>query len=388
MSIKRMVELEKVQILWQLFIAFTVAKGLGFAFKIFKQPEVIGELLAGMILGPFLLHVFNPEGFISIFAELGVIMLLFLAGLETKLDDLKDVGTQAVLVGILGIIFPFVSGIAVGFLWGFHLVEYLFLGTILTATSVGITIRVLSDLGYIKRKSAKIILGAAILDDILALIILSVVKNMALGQVNWIEIGLLIFEATFFVVFLILVAPHILRRGVKRIRIGLNPSYQFALALILCFGLSLLAEYIGLAAIVGAFMAGLVISETAPYSNLADQFEPIGWLLIPFFFVVMGSYIDPLSFTMINVLALTVVLTIVAIVSKALGSFIGAIKSTRQTATEVAIGMIPRGEVGIVIAGFGLSYGVIERDVYSAAIGMVILTTIITPVLINMFYKD
>jgi Kef-type K+ transport system membrane component KefB len=336
--------MEKLEILWQIFATFTFAKGLGFFFKQIKQPEVIGELLAGVILGPYLLHVFAPEGFISIFAELGVIILLFLAGLETKIDELKEVGAQAVSVGILGVLLPFAFGFATGRLWNYPFVENLFLGTILVATSVGITIRVLSELGYIKRKSAKIILGAAVLDDILGLIILSVVKNVALGKVNWLEIILLTLEAGVFVFFLISIGTRIIRRSTKKISVLLTPPLRFELSLILCFGLSLLAEYIGLAAIVGAFMAGLVLSEAPNYEELIGRFEPIGWFLTPFFFILMGSFIDPHSFFQTKILIIMFALTFAAILSKALGSYLGAISSRRQTALEVAIGMIPRGE--------------------------------------------
>jgi|Deesub1362A_J573_1020465.scaffolds.fasta_scaffold08444_2 Kef-type K+ transport system membrane component KefB len=379
--------MEKIEILWQIFAAFSFAKVLGFFFKRIKQPEVIGELLAGAILGPYILHLFAPEGFISIFAEIGVIILLFLVGLETKIDELKEVGAQAVSVGILGVLFPFAFGFATGRLWGYPFVENLFLGTILVATSVGITIRVLSELGYIKRKSAKIILGAAVLDDILSLIILSIVKNVALGKVNWFEITLLIVEAGFFIFFLLSVGTRIIRRSTKKISVLLTPPLRFELSLIFCLGLSLLAEYIGLAAIVGAFMAGLVLSESSDYEELIGRFEPIGWFLTPFFFILMGSFINPYSFLEGKILLVMLVLTLVAIFSKAVGSYLGAIRSKRQTALEVAIGMIPRGEVGIVIAGIGLSSKAIELEIYTAAMGMVILTTFITPFLIKAFYK-
>lgn len=379
--------MENVHILWQIFAVFAAAKALGLLFKQFKQPAVIGELIAGALLGPHLLHVFEPEGFISVFSELGVVILLFLAGLETKLEDLKQVGKQAVYVGILGVVVPFAFGVLGGMAWGLPFTENLFIGTILVATSVGITIRVLSEMGLVHRKSARIILGAAVLDDIFGLILLSVVRNAATGQVNWLEVGLLTAQAIGFVAFIAWLGPGLVRRRHEHVE-RLDPPLRFELALLLCFGLSLLAEYIGLAAIVGAFMAGLVLSELTERTGMMEQFQPVGWFLVPFFFVVMGSFIDPRTFLTPATLALTAFLTVLAVVSKALGSYAGALGSGRAIALEVAAGMIPRGEVGVVIAGIGLAAKVVEAEVYAASVGMVVLTTAVTPSLLKLAFKE
>lgn len=369
-------------ILWQIFAIFAAAKVLGFAFKKVGQPAVIGELIAGAALGPHLLHVFEPEGFISVFSELGVVILLFLAGLETRLEDLKKVGRDAVQVGLLGVAAPFTLGVLGGWIWGLPFLENLFIGTILVATSVGITIRVLAEMKVVDRASARVILGAAVLDDILGLILLSVVRNAASGTVNWVEVGLLAAQAIGFVAFIAWLGPGMVRRRTPHI-VRLQPTIRFEAALVLCLGLSLVAEYIGLAAIVGAFMAGLVLAELTDQTDMMEQFEPVGWFLVPFFFAVMGSFIDPRTFLEPSTLALTVFLTAIAVVSKGAGSYLGAIRAGRDTALEVAAGMIPRGEVGIVIAGIGLASKAIGPDVYAASVGMVILTTVMAPWLLK-----
>lgn len=379
--------MDQLEILWQIFAIFLAAKVLGVLFRWMRQPEVIGELLAGALLGPYALRVFQTHGFVEVFAELGVIILLFQAGLETRMDDLKDVGARAVYVGAAGVVLPFVGGALVGLVLDHPFVESLFMGTILTATSVGITIRVLADLGYVERISAKIILGAAIFDDILGLIILSVVKNLARGAVDWLEVGLLLVEAVLFVLFLVVLGPRFIGHGTRRVAHRLTPARTMEAALLFCLGLSLLAEYIGLAAIVGAFMAGLVLSETSAFSDLAEPFKPIGWFFIPFFFVVMGAHIDARIFLRSDILLATAALSIVAVVSKAIGAYVGAVGSTRQTMHEVAVGMIPRGEVGIVVAGLGLASRAIGRDVYSSAVGMVIVTTVMAPFLIRQVFS-
>lgn len=168
---------------------------------------------------------------------------------------------------------------------------------------------------------------------------------------------------------------------------GLKSPLRFELALLLCFGLSLVAQYIGLAAIVGAFMAGLVLAELTDQTDMMALFEPVGWLLAPFFFVVMGSFIDPATFVSAQTLGLTAFFTTVAVVSKAVGAYLGALPSGRQVALEVGAGMVPRGEVGVVIAGIGLAAGVVGADVYAAAVAMVVLTTAVAPWLIQAAFK-
>ena len=379
--------MEKVEILFQIFIAFTLAKILGQSFRLFKQPAVVGELLAGAILGPFVLGILQHTEFLEVLSELGVIVLLFLVGLETKLEDLTEVGPQAIYVGILGIILPFGFGLGGAYLLNYNTLESFFIASTLVATSVGITIKILSDLGYVNRKSAKIILGAAVLDDILGLMLLAVVRSMAAGAINWVEISILAVEAFVFVGFLLFFGPKFIRRPVKRLKGIFSPPLRFEFALIFCLGLSLLAEYIGLAAIIGAFMAGLVLSEIEQFQELTDHFEPVGWFLVPFFFISMGTFVDLRSFTNISTLTIILFLSVIAFLSKGLGGYLGSLKEGRRIGMEVAVGMIPRGEVGIVAAGIGLAANAIDIDVYTIVVGVVIVTTFLTPPLIAKVYS-
>lgn len=378
--------MEKFEILFQIFIAFTIARLMGRLFIKLNLPSVAGELLAGAILGPHLLHLIEPGEIFEALAELGVILLLFNAGLETHIKELYEVKGPAVAVAVLGVIAPFVLGYAGGLLFGYNSIENMFIGTAMVATSVGITIRVLQELGYSRRISAKIILGAAVLDDVLGLIVLVIVKNLAFGQLNPTELIVLIVEAFAFVGGIAFIGPRLVKKR-RTFFSQFSCDFIFEFAIILMLALSLFAEYIGLAAIVGAFMAGLMLSEFREFTTIEDRFATISWFFVPFFFVLMGTYIDFSSFTSPVVLLETALFTAIALASKYFGAYLGALKKGKQVAREVGVGMIPRGEVGIVVAGIALSYGVIEGDVYTSVIGMVVLTTVVAPFLIKLVYE-
>lgn len=378
--------MEKFEILLQIFIAFTAARLMGRLFVRLNLPSVAGELLAGAFLGPYLLHLIEPGEIFEVLAELGVILLLFNAGLETHIKELYEVKGPAVAVAVLGLITPFVLGYAGGMLFGYNSIENMFIGTAMVATSVGITIRVLQELGYSRRISAKIILGAAVLDDVLGLIVLVIVKNLAFGELNPTELIVLVIEAFAFVGGIAYIGPRIVKRQ-RTFFSRFSCDFIFEFAIILMLALSLLAEYIGLAAIVGAFMAGLMLSEFREFTTIENRFATVSWFFVPFFFVLMGTYINFSSFANPVVLLETAVFTAIALVSKYFGAYLGARHKGRQTAREVGVGMIPRGEVGIVVAGIALSYGVIESAVYTSVIGMVVLTTLLAPFLIKFVYE-
>ncbi len=366
---------------------FTAAKILGELFVRMRQPAVLGELLAGAILGSYVLGIIESSPIYEALAELGVIFLLFQVGLETRTSDLREVGAPAVLVGVFGVLIPF----AVGW-WGFRLLGYpqlesLFVGTALVATSVGITARVLKDMDYLKLKSSRIILGAAILDDILGLMILALVVSLVKGAFNWIEFLILVLEAIAFVVFLLRIGPLIARKGAPSIvhRLKISDA-AFAFAIVLCLGLSMLAEYIGLAAIIGAFMAGIVLAETHEHFELQQKSSPVGSFLTPFFFVLMGTHIDITAFTNPQTILIIVLVLLLAVLTKIVGSILGTFREGFRIALQTGIGMIPRGEVGIIIAGLGLSLKVIEPPIYTVVVSMSILTTVMAPPLIKLVY--
>jgi len=370
------------QILLQIFLAFAGARLLGRLFQALKQPSVIGELLAGAILGPALLNVVHHTEFLEALSELGVMLLLFTAGLDTHLEQLAQARATAAKVAILGAVLPFIGGIAGGLAFRYATGEGLFVATALMATSVGITVRILRDLGYHRRRSVTIILGAAVLDDVLGLIALGVVTAVALGEANTLELVLLALEAIVFVGGIGLAGPALMGRFGERLG-RLSSTAIFEIGIILMLALSLLANYIGLAAIVGAFLAGLVIAELKQHTEVEAKFTPLAWFFVPFFFVLMGTYIDLASFAKPGVLLAIVVFTVIAVVTKYFGAIWGARREGRRIAREVGVGMVPRGEVGIVVAGIALAAGAVTEDVYAAVLGMVLATTVISPYLIK-----
>jgi Kef-type K+ transport system membrane component KefB len=378
--------MEKIEILIQMLIIFTIARFLGRLFSKLNIPSVAGELLAGAIIGPYFLNLVEPNTTLETLAEIGVIVLLFNAGLETHIDDLIKVGKPAVLTGVFGVIFPFIGGYFAGQLFGYPSAENLFIGTTLVATSVGITIRVLQELGYARNISAKIILAAAILDDILGFIVLAFVKNITLGIVNTLELVLLSIQAIAFVVFLATIGPRLTRRR-KTFFSSLSCDFLFELSLIFMLVLAIFAEKIGLAAIVGSFLAGLVLSEIREFTSIEDRYKTVGWFFIPFFFALLGTHIDFSSFSKLKTIAEVAILTLIAVLGKFIGGYLASQRLGTQTALEVGVGMVPRGEVGIVVAGMALSYKVVSSEVYSALIGTVLLTTVISPFLIKLVYS-
>jgi len=373
------------RILLEIFLAFVGARLLGSLFEAAKQPALVGELLAGAILGPALLGLVHHTEFLEALAQLGMMLLLFIAGLETHVGQLARAGTRAAKVAVLGAALPFAGGVAGALAFHYALTESLFVGTALMATSVGITMRVLLDLGLQRRRSMTIVLGAAILDDVLGLLTLGVVTAFALGEANALELGLLALEVVVFVVGVGFAGPRLVGRFSERLaRLSPNAIFMFGISLML--GLSLLAQYIGLAAIIGAFLAGLIVSELRQHTALEERFTPLSWFFVPFFFVLMGTYIDPGSFARPLVLLAIVAFSAIAIVTKYVGSIWGARREGRRIAREVGVGMIPRGEVGIVVAGIALTAGVVSADVYAAVLGTVLVTTIVSPYLIKAVF--
>lgn len=380
--------METGNLLFYIFIIFTAAKILGEICVRLRMPAIIGELLAGVLLGNYVLGIINTSNHVLMsLAEIGVIFLMFHVGLEIRVKDLFAVGRTAVFVGILGILFPLALGLGSMLLLGYKTVESLFVATAILATSVGISVKVLHDLGLIKHKVAYIVLGAAVLDDILALIVLAIVKGLARGKFQTAEFILLILESVAFVGFLTMWGPKLAKRTrkwVERLNIAEGP---FVLSIILCLGLAELADVIGLAALIGSFMAGIVIDELAGVYDLENKVKYVNEFLLPFFFVMMGAHLDPKAFLKPNLLLLTLLISAVAIVSKMIGSALACWKENWKTRIQTGICMIPRGEIGIIVGLIGLSLHTITHDMYTIVLGMSLLTTIITPPLILLTFK-
>lgn len=344
--------------------------------------------MAGVLLGNYVLGIIDTSNHtLMSFAEIGVIFLMFHVGLEIRVKDLFAVGKTAVLVGILGGVFPLIMGLLTMFFLGYRVVESLFIATAILATSVGITVKVLQDMGLIRHKVAYIVLGAAVLDDILALIVLAVVKGLAKGEFHFLEFSLLVVESLAFVGFLTLWGPRLARRTrswVERLNI---PEGPFVISVILCLGLAQLADVIGLAAIIGSFMAGIVIDELAGVYDLENKVKYVNEFLLPFFFVMMGAHLNPRAFLNIDLAALILLVSLVAFVSKMVGSALACWKESWSVKIQTGICMSPRGEVGIIVGLVGLSLHTITQEIYAVVLGMSIITTLLTPPLVILAFR-
>jgi len=379
---------EAGNLLFYFFIIFTSAKLMGELCVRLRMPPIIGELMAGILLGNYVLGIIDTSNHILMsFAEIGVIFLMFHIGLEIRVKDLFSVGRTAILVGILGILFPLILGLGSMLLLGHKIVESLFVSTAILATSVGISVKVLQDLGLIRHKVAYIVLGAAVLDDILALIVLALVKGLARGEFQTVEFVLLVIESLAFVGFLTMWGPKIAlktRKWVEKLNI---PEAPFVLSVILCLGLAELADVIGLAAIIGSFMAGIVIDELAGVYDLENKVKYVNEFFLPFFFVMMGAHLDPRAFMNPGLLFLVIFISVVAVLSKMVGSALACWKENWKTRIQTGVCMIPRGEVGIIVGLIGLSLQTISHEMYTVVLGMSLLTTIVTPPLILLVFK-
>ena len=367
------------QILFQLFAVLLAAKLGDEVFKRIGQPTVIGEILGGALVGPAVLGIYQVNAETTLFAEIGVVLLLFRVGLETRLHELLRVGGSALSVGALGVVVPSIGGVLAAQLLGESIEVAVFLAAALVATSVGITSRVLTDLGGLRTLSGRVILGAAVIDDVLAMLILAFATGLAAGGVSAGRIGLLIGMAVLFIAVVLLVGTRILRR---RRSILTDPEFAetpFLPGMIVMLGLAALAAAIGLAAIIGAFLAGMVVGESSERHALEEEVAPVAAFFTPFFFGFIGAQVDLAAFANLESMIILIGLTLLAVVTKFAGAFLGAINRGRARATLIGWGMVPRGEVGVVIAGLGLQAGAIGRDLYSIVVGMAILTTLLVP---------
>jgi Kef-type K+ transport system membrane component KefB len=370
-----------------MLIIFGSAKLMAEIFERMHQPAIVGEILAGVLVGPSVLGWIRPNDILTALSELGVMFLLFRVGLEVKSSELMRVGGVASLVAVLGVLVPLVLGWGIMRAAGYPQVESIFVGAAMVATSVGITAQVLAARGLLHCISSKIILAAAVIDDILGLIVLAIVSSMAKGSVNLIEIGT---TAALAIGFTILVATFGTRTAARlvpaagqQLRAG---ETQFNIALVLLFGLSVLAIYAGVAAIIGAFLAGMALAESVE-ARVHDLAHGISELLVPFFLAGIGLHLDVSVFADRGLLMLSLAILVAAILSKLVGCGLGAASMGWRGMLQVGFGMVPRGEVGMVVAQLGLTLGVIEKPVYAVVVFMAVATTITAPPLLAVAFR-
>ena len=376
------------QFLLALIAIFIAAKLFGELAERLGQPAVLGELVGGVIVGVSGFHLVDPHDVtVHLLSELGVILLLFLIGLETDLRKLMSVGGSASVVAIVGVALPFVGGAALGLALGFRFMVAVFLGAALTATSVGITARVLSDLGHLKDDESQIILGAAVVDDIIGLVLLTLVGTLAQGgELTFLGVGKIILVAFGFVILAIVIGSQLAPRLIRLIdRIEMKRGLFFA-AILFAFGLALLAQTVGSAVIIGSFAAGLVLARTHRGKDIEHEVHDIAQFFVPIFFVVVGAAVDlrslnPFDADSRRFLLIGLALTVVGVIGKLAAGFVVWKKGMRKIV--IGVGMIPRGEVGLIFATIGRSSGLIDAGLYSAVALMVMLTTFITPPLLR-----
>lgn len=375
------------RILLALFVALIAAKLMAEAFERIRQPAVVGEILAGMLIGPSLLNLVQPTEVFDALAEIGVIFLLFMVGLETRPSDIFKVGKTATIVAVLGVIVPFIAGWALLSLWpGYTWIEAVFLGAAMVATSVGITARVLSAMGLISNDSSRVILAAAVIDDVIGLLVLAVVSSLASGAVNYAHIALTAALAVGFTILTITFGARVINRitlPISNLKIGHS---LLIFALVLCFGFAAIASLIGIAGIIGAFLAGVALSEATDGTELHNQSEALTEFLTPFFLVNIGMKLNLSIFLSSEIILLSLIVTALAILTKMVGCAVGALKMGTRRAVQVGVGMVPRGEVGIVVAQIGLTLAAVSDAIYGVVLAMAVITTLVAPPLIKMAF--
>ncbi len=375
-----------VSIPMAMLILFVSAKLLAEVAERLHQPGIVGEIVAGVLIGPSVLGWLKPNEFLSAMSDLGAMFLLFRVGLEVKSSELMRVGPVATVVAFSGVVFPFIMGAFIMLFWGASLNESIFVGAAMVATSVGITAQVLSARGLLHELSSKVILTAAVIDDVLGLLVLAVVSSLTHGRFNGLQLLLTGVLAAGFTVVVGRWGTHAIKRvkpHVERLRAA---ESHFVVALCLLFALAVLAMSTGVAAIVGAFLAGLALAESTG-GRERDLAQGVSELLVPFFLAGIGLHVNLSAFRQPSTAILAVVILLAAIVSKFIGCGLGSLALGRSEAFRIGVGMIPRGEVGMIVAQIGLGFGILSRASYGVVVFMSVASTIVAPPLIKIAYR-
>ena len=414
-----------LQILVTLVVLYALARAGSAIVSRFGLPGLIGEILIGILVANLafgdttlmdLLELGLPVAgdeeshgtgvypIIYAMAELGVIFLLFTVGLETKVNDLMKSGKAAFFCALMGVIVPFILGFALIMATDGNTNHALFMAAAMVATSVGITARIIKDLKLMEPREARIIIAAAVIDDVLGMIVLAIVKGMAasgdgMSILSIIEITL---QAVVFVLAIIAICKWVVpriydyfdaRKKAKEAQGKVPiPTNKLVIAIIVCLGMSALAEYIGLAAIIGAFLAGMLFADHAWEWDLEHKIDSISTFLLSFFFLNVGLQVDIATLSDTSILFLVLVTIVLAIISKLIGCSIGAKMGDRSldghSLKIIGFGMAPRGEVGIIVASIGLASGAMSQDLYAVVVLMSVITTIVAPPIISKLFKQ
>lgn len=385
--------MESYKYLLDIALILISTKLLGLLTRRIQLPQVVGALIAGLLLGPACFGVLQETDFIKNIAEIGVIVLMFAAGLETDVQELKKTGLASFIIALLGVIVPLIGGYFVATIYNpvtdqQTMLQNIFVGVVLTATSVSITVETLKELGKLSTKTGNAILGAALIDDVLGIIALTVISSFAGSDVSlWVILlkilGFFIFCGVVAFLFIKFVNPWInkYKKDLRRFVI---------LAFAFCLLMSFSAEYFfGVSDITGAFVAGLILSNNKKTSYMLNRFDTVSYVLLsPVFFASVGLKVT-FSNMSATVVVLTVLLLVVAILSKMIGCGLGAkiCKYTNLQSVKIGIGMISRGEVALIVATKGMSMGLMKDEFFAPLVLVVVATTIVTPILLKLAYK-
>jgi len=350
------------------------------------QPSVLGKLLVGILIGPSLLGLVTETETLKEFSQLGVILLMFIAGLETDVDEFKRTGKASTFVGVGGIVFPLLVGYLAGILLGLSTMQSWFLGLLLSATSVSISVQALKEMNQLKSREGATILGAAVIDDVVVIIALAFLMSFAGGDIN---LSVVILKKVFFFAGAIFVGWKVVPWFLNRFSSLKVTEAVTSSALIICFVYAYLAEYTGVAAIIGAYIAGVSISVTKFKHEVFEKVETISYsIFVPVFFTSIGVTAQ-FSGIMDNI-GLIVLLSIVAILTKLIGALVGAKLAGFNWNSSLGIGsaMISRGEVALIIAAIGLESKLLTQDMFAIIVVVVLVTTIVTPPMMKWFFKS
>ena len=382
------------EFLFDLALILISTKLFGLMTKKVRMPQVVGALVAGVVLGPAVLNVLSETEFIQKLAELGVIVLMFTAGLETDINQLKKTGKASFIIAVLGVIIPLVGGFFIANIFNKGndvntILQNVFIGIILTATSVSITVETLKEMGKLKTRAGNAILGAAIIDDILGIIALTITTSLADPSINVIIVLAKIVMFFIFAGF----AGYLFHWAF----IKLDERYQrdlrrfVIIAFVFCLLLSFCAEeFFGVADITGAFIAGLVISDSNRSKYLNSRFETLSYMLLsPIFFASIGIKVQLTAMTK-TIFIFAILLLIVAILSKVFGCALGAklCKYSNRESIQIGTGMISRGEVALIVANKGIAMGLMLPEFLAPVVIVVVVTTIVTPILLKVVFNN
>ena len=378
--------MDQSNLLLTIALLLVAAKLGGTVSRRFGLPAVFGKLVVGVLVGPAAFHLVSADQSLNSIADLGIILLMFIAGLETDVEQMRRVGKAAFLAATGGVLLPMAAGTGFGLLYGLSTTGALFLGTVLTATSVGITAQTLSELGKLQTREGSAILAAAVIDDVMGVIVLSLVLGFSGGGSPLIPIGKmalyipLSFAAGIFVLPMVVERIRNLHDQETKIGIIIGVALFYAWAA---------AHWGGLAAITGAYIAGIVVQRTELGEHATESMNRIGYaFFIPLFFVVIGLRMDSSALRDAPLFALAIIG--IAIVTKIVGAYGGAIVGgfSASEATRVGYGMVSRGEVALVVAVIGLDRGLVSQATFSATIMMTLVTTLVTPLLLKWVYRE